>query len=102
MSDSPSDSELRCVVCEHEYPRSELTKHHLVPKSRRGKETVLTCRACHSQIHALFTEKELERHYGTQDLLLDAEALQPWIAWIRRRRPRSRLQVHTSHRKRRR
>ncbi|MCA9112908.1 MAG: HNH endonuclease, partial [Planctomycetaceae bacterium] len=102
MNESLAEHECRCVICEHAYPRSRLTKHHLVPKSRSGTETVLTCRDCHRQIHALFSEKELERQYGTLELLLGAEALQPWITWIRKRQPRARLRVHTSHRKRRR
>lgn len=46
-----------------------LTAHHLYPKSqgrRTGRKiaelpTVRVCRACHRQIHALFSNKELAR-----------------------------------------
>lgn len=88
-----------CPICRHRYARAELTNHHLVPKSRKGKETVLLCRNCHRQIHALYTEKELERAFGTLDALLAAERLQPWIAWVRKRKPSGRLRTNTSRRK---
>jgi 5-methylcytosine-specific restriction enzyme A len=88
-----------CPICRHRYARVELTKHHLVPKSRQGRETVLLCRNCHRQIHALYTEKELERAFGTLDSLLAAERLQAWIAWARKRKPSGRVRTRTSRRK---
>lgn len=95
------NSERICPICRHEYAPSELTKHHLVPKSRKGKITVPLCRPCHQQIHALYTEKELEEHFGTLETLLAAELLQPWIRWIRKRKPTARVKTKTSKRKRR-
>lgn len=89
-----------CPICRHEWQRRELTRHHLVPKCRKGKITVLLCRNCHRQVHALFSEKVLERRYGTLDLLLEAEELQPWITWVRRRKPAGRVAVRTSRRRR--
>jgi hypothetical protein len=100
MSD-PQPVERVCPICQHEYAPKELTKHHLVPKSRNGKITVPLCRPCHRQIHALFTEKELEENFGTLEALLAAEALAPWIAWIRRRKPTAHVKTKTSKRKRR-
>lgn len=85
-----------CPICRHVYPARELTKHHLVPKSRKGTLTVPVCAACHRQIHALYTEKELERDFGTVEKLLAAEELQPWIEWIRRRKPTARVPVRSS------
>ena len=86
----------RCEICRHEYDRRELTRHHVVPKSRGGTETVLLCRPCHKQVHALFTEKELERDFNTVDALLSAEAMQPWLRFIRKRKPTKRLTVRTA------
>ena len=94
-----STAEPVCPICQHAYPASELTKHHLVPRSRRGKETVLVCRHCHRQIHSLFSEKELERNFGTLEKLLAADDMQPWITWIRRRQPTGRVRARSSHRK---
>jgi hypothetical protein len=94
-----SAAEPVCPICLHAYPVTELTRHHLVPRSRRGKETVLLCRHCHRQIHALFSEQELERSFGTLEKLLAAEDMQPWITWIRRRQPTGRVRARSSHRK---
>lgn len=91
---------LTCPLCLHGYDRRELTKHHLVPKSRGGRETVLLCRACHRQLHATFTEKELERRYPTVASLLDAEELRPYLSWVRRRKPTKRVAVKAAKRKR--
>ena len=91
---------IRCPICRNRYRPAEMSRHHLVPKSRRGRETVWLCRHCHRQIHALFTEKELERRYDTIDKLLAADEMQSWIRWIRRHKPRSRIRAVTSRRKR--
>ena len=92
-------AESTCPICLHDYLPKQMSKHHLVPKSRKGKETRLLCRNCHHQIHALFTEKELERHYGTLETLLAAADMQPWIRWVRKRKPAGRLRMRRSRRR---
>lgn len=93
------DRESRCVLCLHEYSPAELTRHHVVPKCRGGTDTVPLCRPCHRQVHALFTERELEREYGTVELLESAEALQPFLRFIRRRKPTKAIGVRTARTK---
>ena len=39
-----------CPICLHEYAAGEMNKHHLVPKSRKGKVTILVCRNCHRKL----------------------------------------------------
>lgn len=92
-------NEHTCPICLHGYEPGRMNKHHLVPRSRKGRVTELICRNCHRQIHALYTEKELERHFGTLEALLAAEKLQPWIAWARKRKPTGRVKTRTSRRK---
>lgn len=92
---------LECPVCLHEYDRKELTKHHLIPKSRGGKETSLLCKPCHKQIHAVYSEKELEQRYGTLEDLLEAPEYVSWVKWIRKHPPRKRIRTKTSRRRRR-
>ena len=74
-----------------------LTEHHLIPRARHNKQlkkkygkeflnkTAMLCRPCHSQIHTLFTEKELERKYSTIVLLKADERVIDWIEWVRKR-----------------
>ena len=86
-------------VCELCGLPGELTRHHIVPNpvrkrlKRRGKRglesassTVLLCRDCHRQLHALFAEKELASM--TWDEIRDNEDVRRWINWIRRVRKR--------------
>jgi hypothetical protein len=80
-----------CKLC------CRLTKHHVIPKARHNKkvkrETTAEernriewiCRPCHSQIHRLFTEKQLEREFKTIELLLTNPDVKTWVAWIRKR-----------------
>jgi hypothetical protein len=91
---------VRCPVCLHEYALGETSRHHAVPKSRGGRETVRLCKPCHKQIHALFTEKELEREFPTVEALLEAEPMAPWVRWIRKRKPTSNVRARRSARAR--
>ena len=96
----PTPDRLVCPICEHEYARRELTRHHLIPKCRKGREIVLLCRSCHSMIHATWSEKELERNFPTLEALLDSDELRPWIRWIRRHRPNGRVRVKQNRQRR--
>ena len=58
-----------CELCERPIPPALRDAHHLIPKSRGGVITVFMHRACHKQVHALFTETELARHYPSPEAL---------------------------------
>jgi len=61
---------------------TQISKHHLIPRSRHHNKKVKhnfartslqqiasICEPCHNQIHAVFTEKELERnHYNLENI----------------------------------
>jgi 5-methylcytosine-specific restriction protein A len=74
-----------CPVC---YVSEGVSKHHIVPKSQKGKEIVLICEPCHKQIHSIFTTKQLAKNYYTIERLKENEEIQKWIAW-RRTHPNS-------------
>ena len=88
-----------CPICLHDYSRKQLTRHHLIPKSRKGRVVELVCKPCHKQIHATFNEKELERSYDTIEKLIVAEEFVPWVKWIRRRKPTRKIQVRRNKRR---
>jgi 5-methylcytosine-specific restriction endonuclease McrA len=81
-----------CAIC----GRVEtLTRHHLIPRTRHHnkrnkrefdrfvvKQTVGICRPCHSQIHLLFSEKELERDWNTVEKLRTHPELTKFAQWI--------------------
>lgn len=86
-----------CELCRREM--GEVTKHHLIPRTRHKNKKnkkdfarddvksrlVDLCRPCHKQIHTTLTNKELERHYNTLDALRSHPDIQQFCAWIAKR-----------------
>ncbi len=81
-----------CAICRR---LETLTRHHLIPRTRhsnrrnkrdferkRVHQTVGICRPCHSQIHAVLTEKELEREWNTVERLLQHPEIHRFALWI--------------------
>ncbi len=66
----------------------------MVPKSRGGKTTETICRDCHRAIHAVFTNKELERAYHTADTLLSHEGFRKMIDFIAKQDPGGKVRIH--------
>lgn len=80
---TPRMDALICPLCRRPIPDSEKDAHHLVPKSKGGRETQYLHRVCHRQIHALFTETELARTYSHVDALLLHPAIARFVTWVR-------------------
>jgi hypothetical protein len=74
---------LICPLCEREIPTAQRDAHHLVPKSKGGRETKFLHRICHRQIHALFTEKELANNYNNVEQLLMHPEIIAFVTWIK-------------------
>lgn len=84
----------RCELCGRHVDR--LTRHHLVPRTRHSNRrnkrdfdrTDVThriawlCRPCHDHVHAVFTEKTLEREYNTLESLREDPAINRFVRWI--------------------
>jgi hypothetical protein len=74
--------EFRCPICDRITPLQHREKHHLTPKCKKGKETVVVCRCCGDMTHKLFSISELNRQYSTIDEIKKNEDVQKWIKWI--------------------
>lgn len=61
--------------------------HHLVPKSKGGRETVPLHPICHRAIHTNFTNAELARIGTDRDALLNNHALANFVAWVKGKPP---------------
>jgi hypothetical protein len=85
MRDShPTDPDVRrCPLCQRLIPPPQRDKHHMVPKSKGGRETAFLHRICHRQIHALFTETELARQYASAEALLQHPEMLAFVAWVK-------------------
>lgn len=71
-----------CALCDRAIPPALQDAHHLIPKSRGGMVTVLMHRACHKQIHALFTETELAQNYASTQALQAHPEIAKFIQWV--------------------
>jgi hypothetical protein len=86
-----------CPLCAR--PNFHPSDHHLVPRSRGGKETATLCRDCHQAIHATFTNKELEKSYHTREALLAHQAFRRMVAFIARQDPGGKVRMRASRAK---
>lgn len=82
-----------CELCDR---GGVLTRHHLVPKKEHkkivhlktktkqelNKSVAYFCLACHKQIHALFSEKDLAITFNTVESLLANEQVKKWVKFI--------------------
>ncbi len=90
----------RCELCGRLVGTENLTRHHLLPKSRVKKlkrkskklrkrdlsnadRTIDLCRPCHRNIHALVENKELEREYDTPEKLAAHPDVRRFTEWVR-------------------
>ncbi len=73
-----------CVICERELGDKNISKHHLIPKSKGGSksETILIHNICHQKIHSTFSEKELKDTYHTVEILKQSEEIKKFIHWV--------------------
>jgi hypothetical protein len=77
-----------CSICDRDmWEGTSCNKHHFTPKSRGGRETVTIHRVCHSKIHSILTEKQLERNYNTPDKLRAHPEMKKFIVWLKKKEP---------------
>lgn len=79
----PAGETIVCPLCDRPIPPAQRDAHHLVPKSRGGRETQYLHRVCHRQIHALLSEVELAREYASVDALLAHPQIRAFVAWVK-------------------
>lgn len=78
---------LTCPLCGRHVLLRNMSDHHVVPRSRGGKEKALLCFACHRKVHSLFTNRELEAEYHSVEKLKSHPQMQSFISWLSRRSP---------------
>ncbi|MEK3904226.1 MULTISPECIES: HNH endonuclease [unclassified Paenibacillus] len=88
-----------CELC----GRSPLatTVHHLIPREKGGSllPTALLCKACHRQIHALYTNSDLVvLGLTTLDSLRSDPQIAAYLKWIMRQAPGAEPKLRKSKR----
>src|SRR5437773_9418958 len=89
----------QCSLCPRHVPKNLITLPHLKPKSRGGKAEHRTplCKPCHKQLHATYSNKELDQRLNSLDLLRRADELQPFLRWIAKQKPDRNFRTLLSH-----
>lgn len=76
----------KCALCGRLLGK-RTEKHHLVPKSKGGTDTIRLHAICHRKIHALFNEKELAHSFFSIEALLADEDIQKFVKWVANKPP---------------
>ena len=74
-----------CPLCERPFGRLR-EKHHVIPKSKGGKETIALHPICHRKIHMVFTRTELA-NLGTIEALKTHSDMEKFIRWLSKKPP---------------
>src|ERR1700719_3577618 len=78
-----------CTLCGRPFLRSQLTKHHCLPRQKGGtqEDVELLCPQCHGMVHATYTNATLAALYSTVDQLRRAPELVKYLKWVRKQPP---------------
>lgn len=60
-------------------------RHHLVPKTAGGRETVWMHRICHRKIHSVLDERALADHYADPADLRAHPEIARFVRWVQRK-----------------
>ena len=68
----------------HLVPRSRLKRHKRVERKEINKDNILDlCRPCHSHIHTVFSETELNKKYFTLEAIREHLDIIKFVNWIK-------------------
>lgn len=76
-----------CPLCGRVLGTVHIDRHHLVPRTYKGKEQFPIHKICHRKIHSVFTEKELFKAYFTWEALRGHQEIAAFIEWVARKEP---------------
>lgn len=75
----------KCPLCNRVVPEEYWEKHHLIPKSKGGKNTVHVCVSCGDMVHKLIPLNLLKTQYNTVEKLLQNPDVQNWVKWVQKK-----------------
>lgn len=95
------DSAIPCALCGRSFQRSQLTKHHCLPRQKGGTQdhVEMLCRQCHGMVHATYTNATLASLYPTIEQLRSAPELTGFLRWVRKQPPSRRTRNEPRRRK---
>lgn len=78
---------MKCPLCNREMSDKNSNLHHLIPKSKKGRDVVRLHKICHNVIHSQFRESELARTFNTIEMIKTNSSIQKFIKWIAKKDP---------------
>ena len=81
-----SEEPQTCFLCGRPLGR-KVERHHPVPKSRGGRETVPVHPICHRAIHSALSNKELERGFASAEALRGNPEVAKFVTWVANKDP---------------
>lgn len=89
-----------CPICKRKmFYGFSVNRHHFIPKSRGGKEMDFVHKICHSKIHSIWTNKELEREFSDPEKIIDHPLMEGFLVWIKNKDPLFYMSTRSSSRK---
>ena len=88
-----------CPLCGRILGTANIDRHHLIPKTFKGKEQFPIHKICHRKIHSAFTERELLQTYHTWEALQGHADIAAFIAWVAKKPPEFYTRTYTSNKK---
>ncbi len=76
-----------CPLCGRQLGTINVDRHHLIPKTFKGKLQYPVHKICHKKIHSTFTERELSQHFHTWEALRAHGEIATFIAWVAKKEP---------------
>ena len=76
-----------CPLCGRPLGTLHVDRHHLIPKTYKGREQFDIHKICHQKIHSTFTEHELFKSFHTWEALQQHEDIKAFIAWVSKKDP---------------
>lgn len=75
-------TEQNCPLCGRVLGTVNIDRHHLIPKTFKGKDQFPIHKICHRKIHSVFTERELLHSFHTWEALREHEDIRSFINWV--------------------
>jgi len=73
---------MKCSFCKRDIPEELIQYHHLVPKSKDGKDTIPACGSCHNFIHKTWENNRLRDFYNSVESIRSTEEYQRFVKWL--------------------
>ena len=81
------DPDSPCPLCGRPLGTMNVDRHHLVPKTFKGREQFPIHRICHRKIHSVLTERELFQSFHTWESLQTQPDIANFVTWVAKKPP---------------